>query len=566
MKKIKLFLGCAAMFVVSHSFGQISSANFYQQQDSTTCSNYISIQVDNGPIAETGAIITVDWGDGTPVSTQTFNLPSNNMDFIDFQHGYSTTGGYTATVLVWSSVTNAYVGQPIVEPVAAVTPSNCGTFYINTLMYSPNYQYYNVPYDFTDVNNTTTTIYPVYGSTYNGLNINNGPYTVSISDAWLAANELVQADPDITLTFPNGNGNGYPLNAQIEVTCSNNNTQPDFAFSYAQGLAFLAPLQTGSVVVNLCNMRCSNTSNARVTLTFPAILTPLTTGLLNATISGNTISYDVLYLSECDLSTIYFTFNGATPEGTILPFSADVVATTGTETITTNNNIVFYGFVLNSYDPNNKVSNKPAYINPNVAEEIQYVINFQNEGNSDAVNIVIKDTISDLMDLSTFRVAGSNHAVSYTVDQASRLVTFSFANIFLSPADENEEASKGYVVYSIKEKPNLAVNSEIRNTAYIYFDFNPAIITNTASNINAVLGIEETEAFELQMFPNPASDVLYIQAAEVSAVKIFDFTGKLVVNTANQHQISTSALSNGIYVVKVTTSQGEATRKLVISK
>ena len=62
------------------------------------------------------------------------------------------------------------------------------------------------------------------------------------------------------------------------------------------------------------------------------------------------------------------------------------------------------------------------------------------------------------------------------------LVKFNFPHINLPDSNSNEAASHGYVQYKIRAKDSLAIGSTIENTANIFFDFNPPIITNTTNN------------------------------------------------------------------------------------
>ena len=62
------------------------------------------------------------------------------------------------------------------------------------------------------------------------------------------------------------------------------------------------------------------------------------------------------------------------------------------------------------------------------------------------------------------------------------MVEFNFDNILLPDSIVNEPGSHGYVKYGIKANAGLADFTAVQNTANIYFDFNPAIITNTTSN------------------------------------------------------------------------------------
>ena len=60
---------------------------------------------------------------------------------------------------------------------------------------------------------------------------------------------------------------------------------------------------------------------------------------------------------------------------------------------------------------------------------------------------------------------------------------FTFDNILLPDSSVNEMASHGYVRYQIQHRDGLPEETYVQNTAGIYFDFNPPVITNTVENI-----------------------------------------------------------------------------------
>ena len=84
-----------------------------------------------------------------------------------------------------------------------------------------------------------------------------------------------------------------------------------------------------------------------------------------------------------------------------------------------------------------------------------------------------------------------------------------------------------------------------------------------------------TIASTVKVYPNPASNTLYIMSSEtVEQVSIYDISGRMLQQTT--HAVMSSAvetsltidvsnLANGIYLVKVKTSQGEAVKRVVIS-
>ena len=144
-----------------------------------------------------------------------------------------------------------------------------------------------------------------------------------------------------------------------------------------------------------------------------------------------------------------------------------------------------FNFVVTcSCDPNDKevspyCATSQHYTPPNT--DLTYTINFQNTGNDTAFTVVIKDTLDPNLDWNTFEVISSTHQVYAQMD-ANGVVTFTFPNIFLPDSFVNEPGSHGAVAYRIRTDSLLPDPTVIHNTAYIYFDWNPAVVTNTTLN------------------------------------------------------------------------------------
>jgi hypothetical protein len=166
--------------------------------------------------------------------------------------------------------------------------------------------------------------------------------------------------------------------------------------------------------------------------------------------------------------------------------------------------------------------------------------------------------------LSTFRFVGSKHPLSYSLDPVSREVVFRFSGIQLLPSADSLEGSQGYFTYEIKELANLTLNSEITNTAYIYFDFNPAIITNTTLNINGYVGLNETPSSQLEVYPNPSNGVIQIKGIEEGQLLISSMTGQTVFQQSYKKGdiIDLSSLQSGIYFLQMKTVDSEFIRKV----
>ncbi len=143
-----------------------------------------------------------------------------------------------------------------------------------------------------------------------------------------------------------------------------------------------------------------------------------------------------------------------------------------------------FGFVVTcSCDPNEKfVSPEGAtaqhYTPPNT--ELTYTINFQNTGNDTAIDVVITDTLDANLDWNTFEVISSTHHPVFAQMNANGVVTFTFPNIMLPDSNVNEPGSHGAVAYHVHTDSLLSDPTAIRNTAYIVFDWNSPVVTNTA--------------------------------------------------------------------------------------
>jgi fimbrial isopeptide formation D2 family protein len=562
----------ATLFAVNTSFGQTTDYELYVFSDSTqgcTSGLYISAVIGSNP--ETGGVMTINWGDGN-IDTHNYTTISGQAFYgIDLIHGYAVAGTYTVTVSIFSGTAGANVDAGQSVTITAYDPANCGFAYISTQQSSPSIWFNDVPYDFTGADGSTVTIIPGNGNpnfstTYGGLNLANIPYTVSINDAWLANNGLTQVSPDFTITGFGPNGMASPAQTMMEVTCATGVANPDFGINYSYAWGLVAPTQSGHLYLNVCNYACGNTSDAHISIDFPAGFVPDMTGLTNASFTGNTLTFDIPALLGCDWKAIDFTFPGTTQAGTIVDFTATVSHPDDTDA--SNNSETFVGYVLNSYDPNSKDVNHPTQINPNVQEEMQYVIHFQNDGNFNALDVVVTDVIDTDLDLSTFQLLGSKHGVATSINMATRTITFSFNDANLTPSSDDLEGSQGYVAYRIKENAGLAVGTEIENTANIYFDFNPAIVTNTTYNINQVLAVDKQVLETISMFPNPATSTIRFNGAAVNAAIVYDMAGKQLINATNvlNNELSVAELSNGIYHVTIITAKGIQTQKLVIRK
>jgi hypothetical protein len=218
-----------------------------------------------------------------------------------------------------------------------------------------------------------------------------------------------------------------------------------------------------------------------------------------------------------------------------------------------------------SYDPNDKAAQPEGYGVQHYIEKnspIDYKIRFQNTGTDTAFNIIIIDTLSAYLDLTSLQMGASSHAHTWEIIDSNTLKV-TFANVVLVDSNANEALSHGFFRYRINQKTNNSLGSLIENQAAIYFDYNPPIFTNTTFHtigenfVPLVLTIENIyeESIEVTAFPNPFnySTTIKVEGKEYGELElsVFDITGRMMTKrqstSSNQIQLSRGNLQAGIY-------------------
>lgn len=227
-----------------------------------------------------------------------------------------------------------------------------------------------------------------------------------------------------------------------------------------------------------------------------------------------------------------------------------------------------------AYDPNDKNA-EPEGIGPEgyIAnnQELEYLIRFQNTGNDTAITVMIRDQLDSNLNWGSMQPIASSHAMQSWIEQDGEAV-FRFNNIMLPDSNVDFMGSQGFVKFRIRPKTGLLPNTPIFNTAHIYFDLNPAVITNTVLNtidtINATVSIKKiafTEHSEVIVFPNPFQDNLTIYYKGIIdksfQLILYDVNGKEVFRkenvTNNKTNLNLNQLTNGLYIVVGTDDSGE---------
>ncbi|HOY49179.1 MAG TPA: T9SS type A sorting domain-containing protein, partial [Flavobacteriales bacterium] len=228
---------------------------------------------------------------------------------------------------------------------------------------------------------------------------------------------------------------------------------------------------------------------------------------------------------------------------------------------------------IGAYDPNDKTPSPQGvgeehFIYDNT--ELEYLIRFQNTGTDTAFTIVVRDTISDYLDLTSIQPGASSHSYTWrSYGDNVQAVEFTFNNIQLPDSFVNEVASHGFIKYRINQKRSNPLGSIIQNTAAIYFDFNEPVFTNTTfhtigedfleSIVITAISENATNENRVKIYPNPFTSLTTFEFpnSAPSQLVISDALGRTVksLNTnSDKIQLSSEGLANGLYFYRVSSN------------
>lgn len=258
--------------------------------------------------------------------------------------------------------------------------------------------------------------------------------------------------------------------------------------------------------------------------------------------------------------------------GGLLTNTASIVPLTG-DVVPENNSATNTQIIIGAYDPNDKMEahgERILHASFTANDYLTYTIRFENTGTANAEKVRVNDVLDEGLDLNTIRMISASHP--YVMDRVDHNVNWIFEDIQLPPSVANTNIGKGYITFQIKPMSGYAVGDIIPNTASIYFDFNPPIITNTFhTEFVQQLGVDEFENNNFVFYPNPVSDWLTISVrgnATIAGVTVYDVLGKMVFNqqasNLSTQTIDLSAVSKGMYLIEVITDTNQKVIKKLI--
>lgn len=411
-------------------------------------------------------------------------------------------------------------------------------------------------------------VYNIYdinpANSYNISYTINSNYTAnySVNPASYSNVNVVVGSGMQVYNFPVRVTNNYTDIATILVPTR----QPRPGFTYTNRIIY-----TNLGTQTVASGTLSFTKDARVTITANSQTGTVTT--------PTGFTYNFTNLLPFEIRTINVTMQVPTIPtvnlGDLLTNSISITPLTG-DVVPANNAASVSQIVIGSYDPNDKMEARGEQIlhsSFTTNDFLTYTIRFENTGTASAINVRVNDVLDAKLDETSIKMESASH--SYVMDRIGNNINWRFDDIELPATSMNPIASNGYIQFKIKPKPGYAIGDIIPNTAAIYFDFNPPIITNTfQTRFITVLALDEFENGSFVFYPNPASDFVTISLKDstnsLSTITVYDVMGKMIlqkktIGTITSDTIDLSSVNPGIYFIEVQTENNtKVVKKLLV--
>lgn len=321
----------------------------------------------------------------------------------------------------------------------------------------------------------------------------------------------------------------------------------------------------------------TTTQNATVTLSHDGQINFVSCAPAYNGYTGTTLEWNLGTLNPQQMGTItvHFYIPTSLNVGNIVS-SSSLISPVVNDQTSYNNTATISQTIVGPYDPNYKIVNIDTIFASSGAEWLDYTIHFQNIGSDTAHNVIIVDTLSHYLNPAYFEIISHSHPNLILNIKDGYVVEFRFNQIMLPDSSTDPIGSMGFVKYRIQHIPILPLFATIENFADIYFDYEEAVRTDTATTYHAPLASVQSlgNNSPLLLYPNPANHKIYIQLPELICnqiiINIYSLNGGLVYSwvTGNNDgkniiEVDINQLNNGAYFVELVTSETIIRSKLI---
>lgn len=269
-------------------------------------------------------------------------------------------------------------------------------------------------------------------------------------------------------------------------------------------------------------------------------------------------SYPTVAVEGCDNGS------GSSSTGQVTQFQEDENNSFNSIEVQESINSVDAVLNLRGY-PKGYIQNDSAFILANT--DIEYHLLFQNTGIDTITRVVIRDTLSSNLDITSVRPGASSHPYDFKIYD-NGILKFTFDDIHLLP-DSGADESFGFVKFKISQNPNNPTGTRIDNSAAIFlgYDAPQQSVTKThfiggdvLQDFVIITGLDDpiVEHIEIKAYPNPFFETTRIEIAggnfKQVTLHLFDVMGRAIRKEeflGNEIQFNRNGLPSGTYIYSI---------------
>lgn len=198
--------------------------------------------------------------------------------------------------------------------------------------------------------------------------------------------------------------------------------------------------------------------------------------------------------------------------------------------------------------------------------DIEYHVFFQNVGMDSINRLVLRDTLSPFLDLSTVVPGASSHPYDFEV-YSNGVLKFTFENMLLPPG--GGAGSEGFVKFKVSQKPGNLKGTQISNSAAVFLGYDAPHQTATYTHVVGgdslldfiVISDVNTPAIPgitVSAYPNPFASTIEFEAKDLQCktltINVFDINGRLVRQenaTGNHLCLQRNGMPSGTYAYQL---------------
>jgi hypothetical protein len=191
--------------------------------------------------------------------------------------------------------------------------------------------------------------------------------------------------------------------------------------------------------------------------------------------------------------------------------------------------------------------------------EIEYLIRFQNTGNTAVQNLIARQDLPVGLDLSSIKLGAASHPYKFNMHE-NGLMEFIFEDIQLPASSVNLANSQGFLSFKATPKADLPLGTVISSNMNLYFDGQNPVPTNAifhtidegflSTKIQNLLDA----SIKLTVFPNPTAEFVLFEIENTEnkawSVELFDVMGKSIQTVKSKDtslELNCKTMNSGAY-------------------